>query len=157
MEVVPPTLQIASYTREDVNEFCEIIYDYSIRLSQIEDDYNKLCSKLEQCFEFINSVNVPFAFEYVKVSYTQTFQYFVTELDKIKVAMITFPETVEVECLIALANNTYEQKKKCIYHLDMLLSCINVSLTLLDADVDKCIKRGLSAHNASKIVCSRCR
>lgn len=157
MEVTPNTIKITAYTKEDVDDFCNIISDYSLRLSEVEHDFDRIKYKLRECGEFIDNITVPFAFEYTKISFKQSFDEYWRGLETLWDNMNEFPHIAEVECLIALNMNTYEQKKKCINYLDMLLSYYNVALKHLEQDIDECIKRGLESYGKSKACLRHCK
>jgi hypothetical protein len=157
METVPQTIQIASYSVADVNDFCEIVYDYSMRLSEVQTDYNRICKTLEECFEFVQNIDVPFAFEYTKASYKRGFQQYRNDLLSIRTSMEEFPQIVEINCLIALNSNTHQDKKNCINYLDNLLSYFNVLLANLEYSINNCINRGLQAYQQSKRIVCRCK
>jgi hypothetical protein len=157
MESVPQTIQIASYSETDVNEFCEIVYNCSMRLTEVQADYNRICKKLEECFEFVQHIDVPFAFEYTKASYKHAFEKHLNDLLSIRANIEEFPQTVEVNCLIALNANNYQHKKNCINYLDNLLSYFNVLLVNLEYSINHCINRGLQAYQQSKRIMCRCK
>jgi hypothetical protein len=152
----PQTIEIASYAKEDINDFCELIHDYSIRLSELEDCHNRIYSKLEDCSKFMNNIQVPYNFEYLKLLYIHAFDNFTSILAKIRMDMEEIPQIVESACLCALATQAHDKKSNCQYHLDMLFTTFSVSLSNLEKDVDTCIKNGCKAFDASKKINSRC-
>jgi hypothetical protein len=149
--------QTIGYCTDRINEFCEIIHDYSMRVSMVEDDYNRIHNKIESCFQFIDKITVPFVFEYSKVLYQQTFQNYVTQLLEIKSQIDYFPTVVETQSIIALAHDTHDHKKLCIDYLDIILSVLNVSLQNLEYCVDHSIKHGLEAFDSTKKFMFQCR
>lgn len=157
MDTVPQFIRIAPYSDKDVNEFCDIIYDYSMRLSEVQVDYDRIYNKLHKCFEFIEHIDVPFAFEYTKVSYKQVFEQFSNELLSINRIIEEFPQTLEVQCLIALNSNNYEDKRKSINYFDNLISYFIILLANLECSMDKCITKGLEAYQQSKQIVCRCK
>lgn len=150
------TIEIASYENEDINDFCELIHDYSIQLSELEDCYNRIYSKLEDCSKFITGIQVPYNFEYLKLLYVHAFDNFTSILAKIRMDMEEIPQIVESVCLCALAMQAHDKKSKCQHHLDMLFTTFSVSLSNLEKDIDICIKKGCEAFDASKKIISRC-
>lgn len=157
MESIPQTIQIASYSETDVNDFCEIVYSYSIRILEVQADYNRIHNKLEECFEFVRNLDVPFAFEYTKASYKHRFEQYLNELLSIRTKIEEFPQTVEVNCLLALNANNYYDRKNCINYLDNVLSYFNVMLANLEYNMNDCIKQGLQAYQQSKTPMCRCK
>jgi hypothetical protein len=153
---VPQTIPITSFLTEDINEYCEMIHEYQLRLSDVEDTYNRLLKKLNDCFQFLDDINIPFSHEYIKLIYTNTFETYLNVLFTIRMHFEEFPQIVESMCLLALSSQRYLEKKKCQTYLDALMSWYNVSLAHLEDDVEKCANQGLKAHNHSKVIKSRC-
>jgi hypothetical protein len=145
------------YSTDRIDEFCEIVQDYSLRLSTVENDYSRIYEKLESCYQFIDEINVPFVFEYTKVFYQQTFDSYANQMFHIQTQIKDFPRMVETQCIIALAHNLHEHKKMCIDYLDILMSILNVSLQNLEYCVDHSIKNGLEAFESTRKIICQCR
>ncbi len=149
-------IQITLYNTRDIDDFCELIHDSSLRLSDLEDRYNRIYLKLDDCFKFISHIQVPYNFEYLKLMYVHAFENFTSILAKIRMDMEEVPQIVESACLCALATQAHDKKTNCQHHLDMLFNSFSTTLLDLERDVDTCTKRGCDAFNATKKINTRC-
>ena len=147
-----------SISGKDIDEYCDILHDYSFRFEMIESTYNGLCGKLQDFANAVNNIRVSHNLENAKVVYQMILQLYHNELYRLHLHMKRFPSLVENQFLIALASKEQHQKTKCRMYFDSILTNYNISIVNLDRDINMHIERGIHLYNVyQNIHCKNCR
>ena len=138
-------------TEDEIN-YESLIDEYCNQYFDIADRYENLFSRLLECIEFMDKIEIPFCYEYARVQYKDIFDSLKTDVNSLGDSISLFPKTIQEICFSVTEETDDNKKNLCLEHLDYLMFCLNSSIECFGKEVENNAKFGLELYEKSQLV-----